>query len=485
MVRWWDEGIFLLGAQRLLHGDRLYADFFEFLPPGSFLITAGWLAMVGTSLWSVRCLAILVIAGVACLIYLTCRSVLKNAAASALFALAWLVLSLYQEGWLVQISHHWFTTLFSMISARAAIERTAREQRLLRGPLVAGLAAGAAAMMTPTQGVAAALAAATAYLNVRRYRAETAIFVLGCAIIPLGLLGYLLAHGTLMDAYQDVIVFPATRYLAVNHIPYAYPDGIRANIVLAGLYPLAALLTIATLVATWRTCYRDRRFYVCVAFGLAGWVGGVAPRPDFWRIIWSAPLLCPLIAYCACSLMRTWQPLYRYLPVVAAGLLCIPAAHNLEYAARRALRADVIDTPRGEVTYQDHTADQRKTVNWLTAAPARDKFFFYPYVQMLPYLVRRTQVSRYDAFVPHYTTPAQYQEACLDVMRQASWVVIDWKWTPRLWKGVGVRLPLPPEYGRFEKVLDEGFEPVERFGQIEIRKRRQQASEAVCADISP
>ena len=124
-------------------------------------------------------------------------------------------------------------------------------------------------------------------------------------------------------------------------------------------------------------------------------------------------------------------------------------------------------------------------MNWLTAAPARDKFFFYPYVQMLPYLVRRTQVSRYDAFVPHYTTPAQYQEACRDVMRQASWVVIDWKWTPRLWKGVGVRLPFPPEFGRFEKVLDEGFEPVERFGQIEIRKRRQQASEAVCAGISP
>jgi hypothetical protein len=126
-------------------------------------------------------------------------------------------------------------------------------------------------------------------------------------------------------------------------------------------------------------------------------------------------------------------------------------------------------------------------VTWLTAAPAQDKFFFYPYLQMLPFLVRRTQVSRYDLFVPQYTTPAQYQEACLDVMRQASWVVIDQRWTedPRNWKSLGVDGPLPPEFGRFEAVLDEGFEPVERFGLIEIRKRRKQASEAACVGISP
>jgi hypothetical protein len=486
-VRWWDEGIFLLGAERLLQGDRLYADFFEFYPPGSFLITAGWLAMVGTSFWSVRCLAILVIVGISCLIYLTCRSVLRNAAAPALFALAWLVLSMYLEGWLVQISHHWFTTLFAMIAARAAIARTEGEQPLLRGPLVAGLAAGAAAMVTPHQGVATAFAAATAYLNVRRYRAETVIFVLGCAIVPIGLLGYLLAHGTLIDAYQDVIVFPAKHYRAINRVRYASPEGVRAYIVLAGLFPLAALLTIATLVATWRTCYRDRKFYVCIAFGLAGWVG-VAPRPDIWRFIWSAPLVCPLIAYCARSLMRTWRPLYRYMPVVAVVLLCIPAAHALEQALRRALRAQVVETPRGEVTYWSHasTADQREIVSWLTAAPAQDKFFFYPYLQMLPFLVRRTQVSRYDLFLPQYTTPAQYQEACLDVMRQASWVVVDRRWeNPALRKAVGLHDPPPPEFGRFEKVLDEGFEPVERFGVIEIRKRRKQASEAACAGISP
>jgi hypothetical protein len=126
-------------------------------------------------------------------------------------------------------------------------------------------------------------------------------------------------------------------------------------------------------------------------------------------------------------------------------------------------------------------------VTWLTTAPAQDKFFFYPYLQMVPALARRTQVSRYDVFIPQYTTPAQYQEACLDVMRQASWVVIERTRNedPTWWYALGLHGPLPPEVSRFDKVLDEGFEPVERFGVIEIRKRRKQASEAACAGISP
>ena len=32
-----DEGVLLQGADRLLRGERLYREFFEFLPPGGFL----------------------------------------------------------------------------------------------------------------------------------------------------------------------------------------------------------------------------------------------------------------------------------------------------------------------------------------------------------------------------------------------------------------------------------------------------------------
>ncbi len=42
---WWfgDEGVALLGAERLLHGEMLYRDFFEVLPPGPFIVLLGLL----------------------------------------------------------------------------------------------------------------------------------------------------------------------------------------------------------------------------------------------------------------------------------------------------------------------------------------------------------------------------------------------------------------------------------------------------------
>src|SRR4051812_41333879 len=60
-----DEGVLLNGAERLLNGERIYVDFFEFLPPGSFLITGAWLGTFGISMLSARLLAVLTIVGIA------------------------------------------------------------------------------------------------------------------------------------------------------------------------------------------------------------------------------------------------------------------------------------------------------------------------------------------------------------------------------------------------------------------------------------
>ena len=75
-----DEGVLLHGAERILNGEKLYLDFFEFLPPGGFLVTAGWFALAGISFESARCLAILTIVGIACFTYLACRQATQHAA---------------------------------------------------------------------------------------------------------------------------------------------------------------------------------------------------------------------------------------------------------------------------------------------------------------------------------------------------------------------------------------------------------------------
>src|SRR5215472_9913634 len=97
------------------------------------------------------------------------------------------------------------------------------------------------------------------------------------------------------------------------------------------------------------------------------------------------------------------------------------------------------------------------------ATPPRDSYFFYPSLSMLSFLTGREQVSKYDLFMPGYTPPSQYQDACTSVMRHASWVVIDRhaadpnvlkEWFPAM------RDAEPPEKKRFEQALDSGFELV-------------------------
>src|SRR5580658_8915138 len=56
-----DEAVLLNGAERMLRGSRLYVDFFEFPPPGGFVLTEAWFSIVGISVATVRSLVILTI----------------------------------------------------------------------------------------------------------------------------------------------------------------------------------------------------------------------------------------------------------------------------------------------------------------------------------------------------------------------------------------------------------------------------------------
>ena len=74
--------------------------------------------------------------------------------------------------------------------------------------------------------------------------------------------------------------------------------------------------------------------------------------------------------------------------------------------------------------------------------------------------------------MPGYTLPSQYQDACLSVMRNASWVVIDRRATgPNTLKQwfPAMRDADPQEKKRFEQALDGAFELVAQEGVFELR----------------
>jgi hypothetical protein len=480
-----DEGIVLHGADRILQGSRLYVDFFEFLPPGGFVLTALWFDITGISILNARILAILTIVGIACFTYLACRLVSRNAPLSAFFVIGWVIMS---QGVWTQVSHHWFTTFFAMAGAWAALASLEAPPRYLRWPLIAGAAAGTAGMITPTRGALATLAALTAFLSLRRDRAETIAYVLGVALVPAAILVYLALNGSLVAAFDNVIRWTSTRYAAIQYVSFGSFVSPQ-NYPLLILFPLVAVLTLLVCISDWRSALRDRSLHLCAAFGIAGFLG-CFPRPDITHIAFSAPLVYPLLALCVRRLGTSWRPPFRLALAAAAIVLHIPPLLALLWLARVASSGELVSTPRGDFQlffqYPGQPEAPEKLLARIAATPPRDSFFFYPYLPMVPFLTGREHAAKHDVFLPYYTLPSQYHDACLSAMRRAPWVVVDHTWIgPGKWQEGYPAMPdaLPWETIEFERALDRGFEFVAQDGTFEFRRRRKDVGDEICAGL--
>jgi hypothetical protein len=179
---------------------------------------------------------------------------------------------------------------------------------------------------------------------------------------------------------------------------------------------------------------------------------------------------------------------YRYLVAVATGGvigLFVSSGFFFFQISQEALRQKIVPTPRGGVAFMGAAAPE--LLARIAATPSGDAYFFYPYLSMLSFLTAHEQVSKYDLFMPGYTLPSQYQDACKSVMRHASWVIIDRRLTdPNLLKQwfPAMRDAEPPEKKLFEQALDSSFELVAQEGTFELRRRREGISDTVCAGIA-
>ena len=482
---WGDEGALLHEAELLLQGKKIYADFFQFLPPGSVILTAAWFSIAGISFGAARSLALLIIVGIACFTYLACRQASRSATISTILAIGWAMMSVWI--WM-QLSHHWFTTFFSMVAAWAALASVEQPELRLRWPVIAGAMAGAAVMCTPSSGALVILAAMPAFVRSRRNPAQLIAYLLGCALAPLVVLAYLLEQHTLFAAFDDIIGFTVTRYSSINKVPYGFQWS-TINRPLKYIFPLAALLVVFVSTYDWRGCFRDRRLWLCTAFALAGFLGCL-PRIDIWHLSYGVPLALPLLAFCMTRLSETWHPVYRYAAVAIMIGLCGPSAHRFQQSAQQTLHAEIAPTPRGDVALFGPFTTLRGVPELLAriaAAPSGDAYLVYPYDAMLPFLTAREYVSKYDVFMPGYTTPAQYREACRDAVRHASWVVVDRDWTD--YNNLKARFPSMVDHElqeaiRFEQALEGAFDFVATDGVFESRRRREGVSDSVCDSVA-
>lgn len=475
-----DEGLLLHGADLMLQGKKLYVDFFELMPPGGYMLIAAWLDLTGVSVGAARTLAVLTIVGIACFTFLACRQASKNALLSAALVIGWVLMTQWNS---LQVSHHWFATFFSIVTAWAALGSLDRPGSQ-RWPAVTGMAAGATIVVMQTNGALVALAASIAFFQGWQNRSKFAVFGLSAALIPAGVLAFLAWQQAIGAAFDDVVKFAMTRYVSIQYVPFG--RGASAfDTPLAYVFPVAALLLLLVVASDRRAFLHDRKLRLGATFALAGFLG-CFPRPDIGHIGFTAPLALPLLALCATRLTQSFRPSYRWAIATAAAALCAPSAIAFAIVAQAALHAPMTPTPRGAIAFP-YIKELSRLLPRIASIPSQDGFFFYPHLSTLTFLTARQHVSKYDGFVPGYTTPAQYQSACLSAVRHASWTVTDRRFADyRHWKEIYPSMPEaePQEATRFERALNRAFEPAitERF--FELRRRRQGITDAVCDGIA-
>jgi hypothetical protein len=463
-----DEGILLRGGAEMLAGQKLYTEFFEFYPPGGLLITQAWLLVFGHSFAAARALAIASIVGASCFAYLACAVASESVLLPAGLVGTWLVAS--QGRWTI-VDHHWFTTCFSMLAAWLSFTGVREPEPRPRTAFIAGLASGAAAMVTPTRGALATLAAIGSFVDFRDRKVQLGACIAGCAVVPLLCLAYIVANGELAAAYDDIIRFPATSYSGIQGVKFA-AEAAGPTLALALLFPLAPILPLIVVAKYGRGVLKDRLFRSCLLFATAGFIGAF-PRPDIVHIAFAAPLALPLLAYCAGQITKDWNARFVYATGAIALVLCLPAAMSYLHDARTAWMTPTSATAAGPISFMGDP-DAPAVFAWIDKTPRADKVLFYPYMPLAPFIAQRRHVSRYDMFVPEYTPANQYADACASANARATWLVLDRAgMDPATIKAVfpAVRNPNPPEKMAFERSIESDFGLVARLGRYEIRKR--------------
>lgn len=144
-----DQCHFWTYAQRMLEGQRVYRDFFQFTPPGTDLVYAAGFALFGPRIWVANAIVVLVGVTLAVLCFRIARGIVDDSHAA--LASAFFVVFVYGKA--MNGTHHWFSVL-AITSAIALVSTD------WSGPKLAGAGAllGLASFFTQVHGVVALIA---------------------------------------------------------------------------------------------------------------------------------------------------------------------------------------------------------------------------------------------------------------------------------------------------------------------------------------
>jgi hypothetical protein len=468
-----DQTFFWIYAVRLLHGEKVYRDFFQFTPPGADLFYLALFRLFGPHVW-VTNFAVLLLGVALCWVcfFLAQRLMERNLA-----FLASLLFLVFVYGDRLDATHHWFSVLAGLCAVRVVMP-----ERTLTRIAIAGVLLGVASFFTQTTGVAGLLAviASLAWEHASRGRLwwpvlKQQLFL--CIAFGLAwsvLSAYFIAHTGSRQLWYLQVIYP--QHYVVSRHEFLFPE-FHGPLTLHLLLEQAQRLLLYVLLVgiyppvLWY-CWRRRRepasqdTMQLVLLSLAGlsFLLAIITRVNWNRIyIVSMPAII-LLLWGVARLGR----LRSYATTAIWVIIACVAAKQIGSRQRPPHRIALLPAGKAVVS-----AESNEKFCWLVqhTSPG-DLFFQAQWINLYPTF---TLELRSPAFVedlrPSEATRPEYVELTVRQVEQQQVKYI--LWSPRL-----VSLDEPHRYGQdhlgpFRVFLSSHYRRVQVFSdRDEVWERR-------------
>jgi 4-amino-4-deoxy-L-arabinose transferase-like glycosyltransferase len=431
-----DEGIILRGAERVLHGQVPYRDFFSFYTPGSYYLVAALFRIFGNSFFVAR--ASIAITGGLCTVlsYVLARRLCSTGI--ALFAAALTAMASVSYRFLVL--HNWYSTLLCCAGLYAAIRLF--EARSAGWAFATGVAASLAVLFEQSKGAGLCLGLALGIgmlawkTDLRLQRREWAAIAAGFVLPVLLTFAYFGSEHASGAMVRDWL-WPLRHYATANHVPYGYQNwsaeerhelfhsgslgaivikvvGVSPGLIVPVL-PLVAILVFVYLVFKTATPRGDTSFpsYVLVCSVCAGlFLSVIATRADVIHFMYLAPLWYVVLAwtlqYKTRGILRSMQKLWFSYVAFAFFLMGFAMFMHARGATNR------VETRRGWIAMSAPDT----VLNYVQGhTRPGDRVLVYPYLPLYNYLTATESPVSLDYFQPGMNTPEQGTEILLALQR--------------------------------------------------------------------
>lgn len=450
-----DEGIILQAAERVLHGQIPYRDFFLFYTPGSVYIQAALFRFVGDSFAVAR--TGIAIIGAVCSTgsYCLARRVCNRSFSLLAAALTTLVGVTYRFA----VLHNWYSTLIAVLTVYAAVRLL--ESKNVRWGFIVGSLASLTILTEQSKGpgLCGGLLLGWVLLrfaNIKFPRRSAVLSIAAGFLWPwIATLLYFASRHAIVPMIQDWL-WPLHHYTQANHVFYghlSWSEDARASmdtgplwvrfweyfalspLVIIPVLPLLGLAWLAFWVTQlWKTkgLVREAQYHVllsAVAVGLL--LSILIVRTDITDFVYMSPLWYVVLVW-TLQKRNTRFGTLQILRPYALGLVCAGFG-IMGFALLLGVNGATAHsmTRRGLVV----TATKDGVIHEIqTRIPADGELLVYPYLPLYNYLTQTLSPASLEYFQAGMNTKEQALSITSSLAtHKTRWILFDAEFPERIW----------------------------------------------------